>query len=311
MNIPVIITLEDFRKHFRDDFWFDLLKEICRRHNISGSFAKRAEHGESVVFLLGDKYVVKIYIPNKNGRRREKSALEYARTSIKLPQIVAFGQIENFDYLITTQIIGEAITRDIWLDFKKDEQIQILSELARGLNELHDSETAQIDFDWKKFIEIQAKTCVERQKACGVNPQVLESLPVFIEENLKLLPSDFEQVFLHGDVHFGNLRFLKQNNRWQIAGLFDFADSLKGFREYDFLAVGVLMIQGQGDLQREFFRFFGYTDSQIDETLRKRLMLLTCFYEWSDLRRYALRLKPEAVDYSLEELERAIWSFAG
>jgi hypothetical protein len=28
------------------------------------------------------------------------------------------------------------------------------------------------------------------------------------------------------------------------------------------------------------------------------------------LRRYALRLKPEAVDYSLEELERGIWSFA-
>ena len=66
------------------------------------------------------------------------------------------------------------------------------------------------------------------------------------------------------------------------------------------------MIQGQGDLQREFFRFFGYAESQIDETLRNRLMLLTCFYEWSDLRRYAIRLRPEAVDYSLEELEKAI-----
>ena len=69
------------------------------------------------------------------------------------------------------------------------------------------------------------------------------------------------------------------------------------------------MIQGQGDLQREFFRFFGYAESQIDETLRNRLMLLTCFYEWSDLRRYAIRLRPEAVDYSLEELEKAIWNF--
>ncbi len=69
------------------------------------------------------------------------------------------------------------------------------------------------------------------------------------------------------------------------------------------------MIQGQGDLQREFFRAFGYADSEIDETLRRRLMLLTCFYEWSDLRRYAVRLRPEAVNYSLEKLEKAIWNF--
>ena len=91
--------------------------------------------------------------------------------------------------------------------------------------------------------------------------------------------------------------------------MFDFADSLRGFHEYDFLAVGLLMIQGQGNLQREFFRAFDYADSEINESLRKRLMLLTMFYEWSDLRRYAIRLRSEAVDYSLDELERAIWNF--
>ena len=91
--------------------------------------------------------------------------------------------------------------------------------------------------------------------------------------------------------------------------MFDFADSLKGSNEYDFLAVGVLMIQGQGDLQREFFRFYGYENSEINENLRKRLMLLTMFYEWSDLRRYAIRLREEALDYSLLELEKAIWNF--
>lgn len=38
-------------------------------------------------------------------------------------------------------------------------------------------------------------------------------------------------------------------------------------------------------------------------------MLLTILYECADLRRYALRLKPEAVDFTLDELERAIWAF--
>lgn len=70
------------------------------------------------------------------------------------------------------------------------------------------------------------------------------------------------------------------------------------------------MIQGQADIQREFFKAYGYTESELDESFRKRLMMLTMLYETSDLRRYALRLKPEAVDYSLEELEKKIWSFA-
>ncbi len=228
---------------------------------------------------------------------------------MKIPEIVAFGEIDGYKYLITTQIKGELMMRDGWLKLDKGEQIPILEQLANSLRELHQSNVSNINFDWKKFIERQAETCFERQKKCHVNEKILREIPEYLEENLKLLPDDFREVFLHGDVHFGNLRFLLQNGRWQISGLFDFADSLKGFREYDFLAVGLLMIQGQGDLQREFFRAYGYLDSEINDEFRKRLMLLTMFYEWSDLRRYAIRLRPEAVDYSLLELEKAIWNF--
>jgi hypothetical protein len=39
-------------------------------------------------------------------------------------------------------------------------------------------------------------------------------------------------------------------------------------------------------------------------------MLLTVLYECSDLRKYAMRLAPEAVDFTLRELEAAIWTFA-
>ncbi len=307
--LPAILTAKDFSKYFKADFWTRAAETICCRHKISFQNLLRDEYGESIVFLIDEKLVLKIYIPTKNGCEREQIALEAAKTSLKIPEIYAFGEFENFKYLITTQLKGELMTREKWLKLDKREQIKILSQLAKGLKELHTSNTTNIDFDWHKFIERQANICIERQMACGVNPKVLKSLPLFLEENLKLLPQNFAEVLLHGDVHFGNLRVLKQNGHWQISGLFDFADSLKGFREYDFLAVGLLMIQGKGDLQREFFRAFDYTDAEIDETLRKRLMLLTIFYEWSDLRRYALRLRPEAVDYSLAELERAIWSF--
>ncbi len=220
---------------------------------------------------------------------------------------MAFGEFEGFEYLLMTQLKGDFMTREMWLKLEKREQIFIITQLAEDLQKLHSQKTENAS--WREFVETQKNTYFARQIAGNVNPAVLAALPEYIETNIKFLPDDFQSVFLHGDIHFGNLRFLQKNGRWEIAGLFDFADSRTGFHEYDFLAIGVLMIQGQGDLQRDFFRAYGYQDSEINETLRKRLMLLTCFYECSDLRRYALRLKPEAVDYTLDELERAIWNF--
>ena len=300
---------EDFALKFKDETWSEAAKNICRKHKIPFSNLTRAEQGESLVFLIDENFIIKIYIPTKHQIEREKNALTFAKTSLKIPEVVAFGEIENYKYLVTTQIKGELMTRQKWLTLETKDQLSILSQLANGLNELHRSDKSKINFDWKNFVEHQAETCFERQKKCQVNEKVLAEIPNYLTENLILLNNETSEVFLHGDVHFGNLRLMKQNGKWQISGLFDFADSLKGSREYDFLAVGLLMIQGQGDLQREFFRFYGYTDSAINENLRKRLMLLTMFYEWSDLRRYAIRLREEALDYSLLELEKAIWNF--
>lgn len=144
----------------------------------------------------------------------------------------------------------------------------------------------------------------------GGNPEWIESLPAYIERNLSLVQTKPPHVPLHGDVHFGNLMIGEENGRLRIAGLFDFADSLRGSPEYDFLAPVVLMFQGQGDLQREFFRRYGYANADLNEQMRRRMMMLTILYEFSSLRRYAERLSPEAVSLSLEQLERAIWNFA-
>jgi len=306
MKLPLI---RNFTADFKSEAWRAAADIICRTHKIPFQRLRRAEHGESIVFLVDERFVVKIYNPRRDGLAREKTALEIARTSLKIPQIVAAGEIENYQYLVTTQLAGASMTRENWLQLDESEQIPVLAQLAAGLRELHSTDSSQIDFDWQKFIDLQAATCFERQKACRVNARVLAEIPAYLEENLKLLPQNVAPVFLHGDVHFGNLRLLKTNGKWEISGLFDFADSLKGFHEYEFLAVCVLMIQGQGSLQREFFRAFGYAENEISDELRTRLMLLTMFYECSDLRRYAVRLRPEAVDYSLLELERAIWNF--
>jgi len=311
MKLPFVAEDKDFVRHFKDEIWLKAAEDICQRHLIIYHSLHRADGSEHIVFLVDERFVIKIYTPFRNGFRREKIALEFVqgKTSLPLPEILFEGEIETFNYLVLTQHAGVTMTREIWRGLETRKQVAVLAQLADGLKQLHSHRAEAISFDWHKFIEWQAATVIERQKSNGVNSQVLARLPDYLKESLPLLPQNIAPVFLHGDVHFGNLRLLETDGNWRISGLFDFADSLSGFHEYDFLAVGVLMIQGQGELQREFFRAYGYKENEIDETTRRRLMLLTILYETADLRRYALRLKPEAVDYTLDELERAIWAF--
>lgn len=309
VNIPPTKQFEEF---FRDDLWIEAGREICCAAGVSCSRVVRSEHGENVVLLVDDSFVIKIYKPSRRGFRRETAALEFARgkSALPLPQIVASGRFEGYDYLITTQIHGNLMTRDKWLRLGKSEQDEIIAQLASGLQALHSHAPRDIDFDWDAFLTHQVETVFERQRVAGANPEWLARLPRFLEDNLPLLSASPSDAFLHGDVHFGNLRFAESNGRPQISGLFDFSDSLRGLREYEFVAPGVLMIQGQGDLQRELFRRYGYVDSDINEELRRRMMLLTVLYECSSLRRYAERLEVDPMNYSLDELERAIWDFA-
>jgi len=309
MQIP---SLNDFNRTFKDPVWVEVAHTILRRHQIDYTTLNRAEHGENIVFLVDDQLVLKIYTPLKNGFHRESAGLQFAdgRISIPIPRIVEEGEIEGFYYLVITQLGGEPLTRHDWLNLEKHEQIVLLSQLAVGLKELHSADASAFDFDWREFLRIQVESAVDKQRTEGGNPEWIESIPVYFEKYLPLIPGKVADSFQHGDVHFGNLRFENKGDSRQISGLFDFADSIKGFHEYEFVAVGVLMIQGQGELQREFFRAYGYKDIEIDIALRHRMMMLTMLYEYSSLRRYAERLGVYPLGYTLEELERAIWSFA-
>lgn len=310
MRLPQIITNEDFSSHFQSEIWLDIAKQICQKHKFTFTSLERGNSSDHIVFLIDNSLVLKIYRPFRNCFEREKKALEFVsgKISLKTPEIVEVGQFENFNYLIQTQIQGELMTRQMWLELSEKEQKRFIAKLAVYLKEIHQLNADSFPCDWAEFVKDRAETFIERQIAHGVNQKIIEALPEYIENNLKLVPTS-PTVFLHGDVHFGNLRVLQSNGNWEISGLFDFADSRRAFYEYEFLAVGILMIQGQREIQREFFKSYGYSENELDETMRKRMMMLTMLYESADLRRYALRLKPEAVDFTLEELERGIWSF--
>jgi hygromycin-B 7''-O-kinase len=315
LNLPVVANASDYELHFNDSVWPQAAAVICARHDLPHSSLRRSQQGENIIFFVDERFVIKIFAPFRESYAREMAALEFAdgKLGIETPGILYAGELEGWSYLVTTHLAGFP-ARDAWPEIDLDGHIEIVSSLGNALRSLHNQDAPllqpALNRDWHEFIERQAKTCVERQRACGANPEWLNRLPDFIAERLELLPKDYQPVLLHGDVHLGNLLLTQENGSWGIKGLFDFGDSFCGFHEYDFVAPGVLMMQGARELQEAFLLAYGYKKSELDINLRSRLMLLTVLYECSNLRKYALRLMPEAVNFTLDELEAAIWRFA-
>lgn len=315
LKLPAVSDADDFRRHFDADVWRHAAAAICARHRLDYHTLRRSPLGENIIFFVDGRFVVKIFSPARGQCAREVAALAFAhgKTCIETPRLVHAGELEGWPYLVMTHLPGR-LMRDVWPEVAERERIEIVARLGVGMRELHAHSAplsqVALNRDWRVYVEQKARESVERQRDCGANPEWLESLPAYIEARLGLLPANFEPVLLHGDVHPGNVLLEECGGRWRVAGLFDFGDSFRGFNEYEFVAPGVLMVQGRRELQRAMFAAYGYTEPQLDSTLRARLMLLTILYECSDLRKYALRLAPTAVHLTLDELERAIWTFA-
>jgi hygromycin-B 7''-O-kinase len=316
LELHAIRDAAAYRRHFDDDhLWQRIATNICARHHLAHTSLRRSTQGANIIFFVDERYILKIYAPFfRNEYSRECASLEFAynKYSIKTPEIIHTGDIEGWSYIVMTRLAGHA-SRETWASVNRRDRLEIISRLGFAMREWHTLRPpltqAPLNRDWQTFIEHQARTSVERQQACNANTEWLVSLPAYIAARLALLPVKFAPVLLHGDVHAGNLLLEERGGRWQIAGLIDFGDSFCGFHEYEFVAPGVLMVQGDGELQRAMLLAYGYTEAQLDIDLRARLMLLTILYEWSDLRKYAERLAPEAVNLTLDELERAIWKF--
>lgn len=281
MKLPVVSTA-DYHQHFADDVWRQAAATICAWHRLAYTNLRRSPQGENIIIFVDETFVIKIFAPFRDNYLRETAALKFAqgKVSIRTPELLHTGEIEGWLYLVMTRLTGHA-SRRVWASTERRDRIEIISHLGVALSELHAQaaplQTA-LDRDWRGFIERQARASVERQRDCGASREWQESLPDYITARLPLLETSRQPVFLHGDIHAGNLLLMQAGGRWRIAGLIDFGDSLCGFHEYEFVAPGVLMVQGDCELQKALLLAYGYTEAQLDHALRARLMLLTILY---------------------------------
>src|SRR5690348_3921051 len=121
MKLP---ALDEFERTFNDTIWLAVAAQILHEHRILFKDLARAEHGENIVVLVDDAFILKIYTPKKNGYNRERVALEFAqgKTSLPISDIVAHDEIEGYGCLITGRLPGRLMLRPEWLALSRSAQ---------------------------------------------------------------------------------------------------------------------------------------------------------------------------------------------
>lgn len=96
-----------------------------------------------------------------------------------------------------------------------------------------------------------------------------------------------------------------QDGAWRLSGLIDFEPAMRGDREYEFVAVGVFVAQGDARFLTRTLTAYGYRPDQLGPALRRRLMAWGLLHCYAALAGWMKRM-PDPPEPTLEALA-ATW----
>jgi hygromycin-B 7''-O-kinase len=314
-KLKSISSSEEFEELKLDSKFFeDVVKKILAQHNLPIKSLKLFPEGTNIVFSYDDSLVIKLFPPfNKSEFASERLVLKALekKLSVETPTIFYVGEIENWSYIIMTELKG-TLLESIWDDLDHNNKLIIIKEIGALIKEVHSLPVKgleSIDCNWKKFIEHQISNCVEHHKIKNLPDSLLNQIPAYIEPIRESLFKDNKIVLLTGEYTPMNFIVNNKDGMWHISGLIDFGDAMLGNYQYDLLGPAAFLIQGDKELLNTFLNAYGYRPSELNSTLSYQLNALLLLHKYSNLE-VQVRIdgwKNKAS--TLEELEQLLWGF--
>jgi hygromycin-B 7''-O-kinase len=189
---------------------------------------------------------------------------------------------------------------------------RIATWLGETLHKLHHVPT----HDGERIsLEIYADMIQIRQQRCHRDHEQWGSLPAhlvpgvrdYVWEARKLIDPEREKpVFLHGDLHAGNVFVDGEPGALEPTGIVDFADAYEGDPHYDLVAVHVKAFDADKTLLRTFLDGCGW--AELGKSWPRRMMAFTLAHDYDMIQPVADR-HPEALAAvgSLDELATLLW----
>jgi len=160
---------------------------------------------------------------------------------------------------------------------------------------------------WRQFMSKQIEGCRARHERLGLPQKYLDGLDELLRDAAALIPLDTPPVILTGEYIPENFLLSRESGGWRLSGLIDFGDVMTGWGEYDLLGPSAFMTAGMPRRVRSLFEGFGYSNADINFTMKRRLMALLLLHRSSDPNRHICIEDWQQKAANLFELQELLW----
>ncbi|MCA1456891.1 aminoglycoside 3'-phosphotransferase/choline kinase family protein [Bradyrhizobium sp. BRP22] len=313
-SLPIFTDYEAFRPWRADPSrWLPVVIDIAGGHGLACAAPQVFTTGTNLVVGLGDELILKVFPPPLRAQFiSERGSLAQLRGRIKIPipGIVAEGERDGWPYLIITRLPG-VLGAEVWASLPEADKERVLAEIGETIADVQrvpPGPLLEIEPRWDVFMRGQIEGCRARHERLGLAPKFRDGLDDLLRDAAELIPMHASPVILTGEYIPENFLLTQQDGRWHVGGLIDFGDVLTGWRDYDLLGPGAFMAAGRPRRVLSLLEGFGYSPSDIDFALKRRLMALMLLHRSSDLNRHICIEGWQAKTDDLLQLQELIWT---
>jgi hygromycin-B 7''-O-kinase len=267
--------------------WLPVALDIARSHGLAHAAPQMFATGTNLVVGLNDELILKIFPPFLRGQFiSERISLVQLRgqLSIPIPEIVFEGERDQWPYLVITRLPG-ILGTEAWPALPEDQKERVLAQIGETIAEVQRvpvGDLSRIEPCWDQFMSKQIESCRARHQRLGLSQKYLDGLHDILRDAATLIPMNAPAVILTGEYIPENFLLSRENGGWKLSGLIDFGDVMTGWGEYDLLGPSAFMTAGMPRRVRSLFEGFGYSNADINFTLKRRLMALLLLHRASD-----------------------------
>lgn len=311
--LPSLATIEAFRSwRNAPSQCLPAALDIARSHGLPHGDPQLFSTGTNLVVALDDRLILKLFPPllrHQFVSERLSLAQIRGRLSVPTPDIVIEGERDDWAYLVITRLRG-IVGSEAWPSLPEDQKESVLGRIGETIAEVQRVPVGELSgagLPWAEFIARQIEGCRARHERLGLPQQYLDGLDDILRDARALIPLDAPPVILTGEYIPENFLLSCERGNWQLAGLIDFGDVMTGWKEYDLLGPSAFMTEGKLRRVHSLFGGFGYSRSDINSTLKRRLMALLLLHHASDPVRHICIEDWQQKAGDLFELQELLW----
>jgi aminoglycoside phosphotransferase len=307
-----------YERSLRDAaFWAPFARAALRLSGLEDDGEVRTHFPTThVAALVGDRYLVKLHYEDWFGEdcfQTEREAYRMlADRGLPVPELLAEGALYDegwrWPFLVTTAMGGRSL-REIDGGVTLDDHRRVADWLGGAVRDLHhvpihDGERISHEV-YCDLIQIRMQRAHRDHEQWGsLSPDLVGQVRDYLWEARSLIdPGRERPVFLHGDLHEGNVFADGDRGSVEPRGIVDFNDAYEGDPHYDLVAIHAKGFAGDKELLRRFLEGYGWGD--LGRRWPRRMMALTLAHDYDMIGPLAGRI-PEDVS-TIDDLAAMVW----